>query len=555
MPGPANSLPSLGTLLVRDATGRRSFELSADGLLIGRAAACDVVLADPRVSSRHARLWRDPAGRWVLEDLASKNGTWLGGERISRQAMLPGQVLHAGPFRLSILPAETPVAAPPRTASAATIAGDPQTLVDRDWDGGSLLLTFDYLKQLNELTGLLAEQCDEPSLHAAVCEQLAATLDAGVLVLRLCPAEGDADAGVDILAWRGSGQAAGEDAPPPRLSRRVLGEVYRTGRPVSASSVHISGYELALTMTDRPQPRAVVCCPIAESPQGREALYVELDAGGLSPSLRDFVHAAASQVAMVRKALLLGELRTRWRLVEDDLVLARQIQHRLTPPPAPRAAHLDLCLHYGPAAHVGGDYCDAWQRPDGRTVLVVGDVAGHGLAAAMVMATLHAALRTGAAGDAAPADMLRGLNRYLLPHLPDNLFVTMLLVVLDGATGSVEYVNAGHLSPMMFDASGRVQPITGGRQLVLGVADVDYASETVQLPRGAGILMYTDGIEESRSLQEQMFGQERLMALLGEHAAQTSERIVAAVVEAERQHRRPLSQQDDVTILAARRLG
>ncbi|MFI5381991.1 MAG: PP2C family protein-serine/threonine phosphatase [Tepidisphaerales bacterium] len=237
------------------------------------------------------------------------------------------------------------------------------------------------------------------------------------------------------------------------------------------------------------------------------------------------------------------------------LDLARRIQMRLMPSQSPRIPGLDMAFHYQPAQWIGGDYCDFWRLQDGRLAFVVADVMGKGLAAAMVMANLHATLHASMAFCANGARAIEYVNQHLADHLPEGLFVTLFLGLLDVRTGRLEYVNAGHVPPLLMERGTGIQPLGSPDNTVLGIGRGPFSSETVTLAPDAVVLLMTDGISESASPEGELFGTKRAAEVMRSAASAGAQHLVQQLTETASRFRGAGPQQDDITVLAVRRLG
>ncbi len=253
-------------------------------------------------------------------------------------------------------------------------------------------------------------------------------------------------------------------------------------------------------------------------------------------------------------ALLALELADRVTM-KRDLEIARDIQRWLVPSAPPLLDGVDIAFATRPANTVSGDYYDAFLRAAGapggqRLLLAVADVAGKSVPAALLMATIQASLRTLAAQPATLLDLVAGLNRYASAHsLAGARFTTAFLAELDLVTLELEYVNAGHVPPVLLRASGRLERLEAGG-LPLGIKpDASFESGQIALERGDLLAILTDGVTEAENEAGEEFGEARLLSLFARpaqaSAAAALKEIMSAVdafVGAARQH-------DDITAL------
>jgi len=218
-----------------------------------------------------------------------------------------------------------------------------------------------------------------------------------------------------------------------------------------------------------------------------------------------------------------------------ELGAAREIQQRLVPASLPELAGFHLEAAYLPAQEVGGDFYQVLQQADGFALIVVGDVSGKGLKAAMTGALAIGALRTLAAEDFSPGELLARLNSQMLAA-QDGGFITCLCLRIS-AQGLVTMANAGHLSPYR---NGEEVAVESGLPLGLA-ADQQYGQTTVQLEPGETLTLLSDGVVEAMNPQHQLLGFERVRAMSGDSAHE-----IAAAAQA-------FGQEDDITVLTVRR--
>jgi sigma-B regulation protein RsbU (phosphoserine phosphatase) len=527
--------------------------LPREGALIGRNEECDVRLDDHRVSGRHARLFADPAGRWTVEDLASKNGVWIGPRRVTSRALQWGEEVVVGPYTLSLAPeGDRPVRPALDLTVTASIALEGRRAGDievRRAEGETL--SIGRINQLNFVSERLAKISEPDRLYPELCKALVdVSRLPGVtaMVLRLPRGTDPIPPAPPLLAC----QASAGPGADVRLSRRIL-EAARSGTSaVMARSDPIGERDLALTITPSTQPRAAVCAPIAESPEAMEALYLDMPSDLAGPDALDLVQAVARLTKLLRANLILAEEKLQRRMLERDLEMAREIQQALLPTDERLPPGVDVAWHYEPATWVGGDYCDVWRLQDGRLAFAVGDVTGHGLRAAMVMAALHASMRASASPALTPSLLMGSVNRYLQANTPEDMLVTMILGFYEPASGRLECVNAGHAPPILLDPGRCPRPLEMARNLLLGIQDVPYQADAVVLAPGCGLLIVTDGITETASPEGQLLGDEGLLRIVEAAGTASSKELLAAVVRAVADFRHPMGQQDDVTALALR---
>ena len=519
--------------------------LSPKGIIIGRSPEADIVLESQRVSRKHALIFQDPFGRWIIEDLNSRNGVLLNGERIGAQAVQPGDTIEIGPFRLELVQPHGQAIMSKPFMSPTTImteSNQEEQVVAEDYTGQTL--SGQRLEQLNKIIDRLSGLTDPAVLYPELCRCLAEPTSTRAAVLRLPENSQPLPPHPEILAYHTGGDF--EDNTPPDteslyLSRRVL-EAVRARHTVIATK--------KLTIVDEQKPRAVISAPLTDPADTIDALYLEFPRIDNPSHLFEFIRAVSRQVNLTRKSLLLMAAKAERSVLEHQLSLAREIQTSLAPTLPDNIPTVDLAVHYQPALWVGGDYCDVLPLEDGRIAFTVADVAGKGLPAAMVMSNLQAAFRTTMSFCPEPAEVMNHINRHLRQNLPDSMFVTMFLGLFDPASGQLEYVNAGHLQPLLVHPQTSVSLLGQPNNPILGIFDDSFHTQTESIPATGALIVFTDGITEAQSPAGEEYGSERALKLMEKTDVTSAALLIETLTAAVTEFRQPLPQQDDMTLLA-----
>ena len=263
---------------------------------------------------------------------------------------------------------------------------------------------------------------------------------------------------------------------------------------------------------------------------------IDLAVEAMRRGVRDFVQKPwdnATLVTTLRSEIQAGRER-RMKAERDlrELEEARRIQRTLLPAVLPQLDGVELAASWQPASGVGGDCFDAIRFSSHRLALSIADVVGKGIPAALLMSNLQAAVRAFATEAARPAELCEQVNTILCGHISEGRFISFFYCVVDSEVGSVTYANAGHFPPGLIKADGTVIRLTSGGA-VLGVLPAGgYESGTVALGAGDRLILYTDGITEARSEDDEEFGDERLLALAVEHRACSAPALQARLVDA-----------------------
>ena len=245
-----------------------------------------------------------------------------------------------------------------------------------------------------------------------------------------------------------------------------------------------------------------------------------------------------------------AEARDRER-IEQELKVAQLIQQQFLPKSVPDLPSWHVAAFYRPARTVGGDFYDFISLPDGRHMLVIGDVTDKGVPAALVMASTHALLRGAAPRLISPGQVLAHVNDLLCVDIPAHMFVTCLALVLDPVTGLLEFANAGHDVPYVRTDDGVAELRARGMPLGL-MPGMEYEEKTFQMRPGDSVLLHSDGLAEAHSADREMFGFPRVRALVGRSAP--GEALIDACLAGLEAFTGPgHEQEDDITLVTLER--
>ena len=262
--------------------------------------------------------------------------------------------------------------------------------------------------------------------------------------------------------------------------------------------------------------------------------------------------AASFNEMTVSVAKSIEEQRERERL-ENELAIAREVQNQLFPRTIPRVSGFHLVASCRAARVVSGDYYDFISLGPDELALVVADIAGKGISAALLMANLQAALRSqlmDGARVASTAGVVARLNRQLVATAPEDRFATAFLAIYNAQTRLLRYTNAGHLPPLYFNGSA-VRPLDVGGTIVGMFPDCEYEEGSITIEPGSLLAAYSDGITEPENAYGEQFGKQRLIEVIQRNREQRPEDLLAAVVASVDQWAGTPQQADDMTVVIA----
>jgi PAS domain S-box-containing protein len=267
---------------------------------------------------------------------------------------------------------------------------------------------------------------------------------------------------------------------------------------------------------------------------------------------------AAHGASCLNNALYYKEFSEKARL-EGEIEAARHIQQQFTPTRKPEIAHIDIKGAYYPAYEIGGDYLDYFQQENGNWIVVIADVCGKGVPAALVMTMLRSSFRVEGRLDRSAKQILSAVNKAMQHNLDDRSFITASCVVIDKQSSTMTYARAGH--PMLVQwqqgsAPGirtiRSEGVAFG--IVKDAGMFDSLLEEVSLPlhQGNRFVLYTDGVTDAANDKEQSYGQQRLFEQIEAHAQDDSETLVSRIVNDVTEFSKGGAFRDDLTLLSMR---
>ena len=251
-----------------------------------------------------------------------------------------------------------------------------------------------------------------------------------------------------------------------------------------------------------------------------------------------------------RRAVKQGKLIAETIANQAELETAREIQEGILSTDFPDHPSYAVCADMTPAAQVGGDFYDFFTVDDTHIAVTIGDVSGHGMAAALFMTLTKTLLKVYAQAGYPTDKVMAHVNRYLLKSNPEKLFVTGWIGILDLTSGILSYTNAGHNPPILIEANGKTDYLPSEPNFVLGRRRrVSFAEEQVKLSVGDKLILYTDGVTEAQSPDDAFFGDEKLLALIRSASDMDQSELIRTIRSAVDEFENGKEHHDDATIL------
>jgi sigma-B regulation protein RsbU (phosphoserine phosphatase) len=511
-------------------------------LRIGRLPESDILIEEPVVSRGHAEIYR-AGDKYYVQDLGSRNGTFLNGKRIFQPAeLVPGSVVGVGSSKIVFEPSDSVAflkdkvfEKPSSTVSLARPAPTAQVMAP-------LVLL--------QAVADIARELVQP-------KPLESLLDS---ILRACVDKSGAERAAIMLLDK-----KGALVPRAYLARARSGGRFAISMSIATRAMEqnqallikdVAGDE-RLRMSESIASlriRSAICTPLWNGEKTVGVLYVDTTVAEHQFGETDllFFSSLSGMLAEKIENTLLAEIAKEKQRLDTEIEIAKDIQTNLFPKDIPKIAGYELACFNRPSREVGGDYFDVL-AVDGSYGIAIADVSGKGIGAAMLMSNLQAVLRSKAPILGAPDEVLRQMNGDLHDRVGEGRFVTIFYVVLEPATGRLVYANAGHNPPFVVSSDGAlaILEVSG---VPLGIlADTQYQAFDETLLPGQVVVLYSDGITEAASRSRELFGDDRLAAVLKENRAKKAAEIVDAVLLAVDTFREEEPIADDMTLVVLKR--
>jgi sigma-B regulation protein RsbU (phosphoserine phosphatase) len=496
-------------LVVVEGTDRRNIVLDHFPFSVGRRTDRDLVLTDPRVSREHALFMRENDGIY-LEDQNSRQGTFINGERVTRQKLLRNDRLEFGVQGASFV-----LFNPDRSVSSVAqqfisqfSSWKPSSGAGSDFE--MLNVFLEAARKLNS-TGVL-----EDVLHTLLEASLRLTnAERGFVFLRDPMGELRMAAGRDK-----TGEIIVDDST---ISKSVLRDAMRSASEFlvtdTSDSEKLSGRESIVAQN----LKSVICIPLRKSNiqektleesktggaelQGILYLDSHFLSGKLSSVSQDILRTIANGAATLVENAALVQAEEVARRVQQEMAIAAEIQQRLMSVTVPEVPFAKVNAVSYPCKDIGGDFFDLVHTGKGLS-LVVADVSGKGVSAAVVASTLQGMLYSHLTEDSSLPEMLGTVNRFLFEKIGGQKYATLVIARLS-PDGQLELVNCGHVPPVIVSGPS-VTRVEHGNLPVGLMPGVKYTAVMHQLKAGDRLVVVTDGVTEAEDASGEFFGSERL---------------------------------------------
>ena len=555
--------------------------LAEDRVTLGRSSACQLCFPDDiGISRQHLSLTCD-GQQWWVEDLGSKNGTLVNDTVIDRPTRVgPADQIRAGHVTLQFRDGESRqhnygvefvdqpdsnLLTPDRRDTSTTtevadldmVLGESQIGVQSVFGLSKTDLNKTNVFQGNPQVRALIRAGRELAGHRPLNELFEVIMDLSMeavfagrgVLMTLVDQKGEDQ--LEVRAARGAGF---------KISSTVRDRVIKDKTSLLVRDAQMDQALREQKSIVMQKVRSFIAVPLQTQDRVIGLIYVD------SPDLiREFTRedlgllTVMANVAAIRiEHARLNEVEATERILAQELDQAAQIQMALLPTVAPQIQGLDIAGRTLASRTVGGDYYDYLNFPDGRFGMIVGDVAGKGLPASLLMSSLQARVQVLFEDGEQLAEKITRLNKATAANCPDNRFITFFMTVMDPATGKLIFCNAGHNPPILVRASGGSTSLSGdkiGGGFMLGIfAGAKYTQAEEVMQPGDVLVLFSDGVTEAADPTDQEFGEARLLALVESLKDRPAAEIVDAIHANVAQFAEGAPQADDITVVVARRV-
>jgi sigma-B regulation protein RsbU (phosphoserine phosphatase) len=529
-------------------------ELTNDSYVLGRSHSCDIVLESDAVSRRHARItYRNDT--FILEDLGSRNKTYLNGNLIAAPAELAdNDIIRICNHHIIFL------------CDSTTDSSRFQVVLKGGKDDSTRIKVLHDVAAKSRDLGLDEDARPREKLEAFLeINRSLSTVNRGELLLtrvldclfRIFPQTDRcyilmrSETGATIP--RAAKNRHGPPDTSPRLSQTILHHVFDNGRALLAEDAqHDPDLAQHGSVMDN-LIHSIMCAPLPGDglrPGGAIWMHTEDRARQFCAADLDLLVCVASMVSLgLQRGNMYEKLLDHDRRVGESEA-GRNVQQMFLPIDWPSVPGYRFYANCRPALSVGGDYFGFTNLSESRMAIALGDVSGNGMAAALLMARLSSELRFAAINSSGPGEAVSSLNRILQSDWPADRFVTLLYAELDRSKASVALVNAGHMPPLLRSADGDVRSVGEAHAgpPLNAAPNHTYAVETISLEPGEILMFYSDGISDAMNPLQERFGRDRIQHLLSTASGDPG-RAGDAILQAVLRYLQGGPQRDDMAVV------
>lgn len=542
-------------LLIQCPDGQmKTVPLMKERIAVGRSSAAELCFPDDAGLSRQHFVFEPEGEEWTVQDLGSKNGTFVNNIPLKAKLTLTaGDRITAGHLVITYSPdgkrPDTSVVVFEREESSSPATSTVVTSLEGALSNQTLALERGAGPKSSAPMQALIRAGQELAEARPLEELFQVILDLAIKAV-------GAQRGVLLLL-------EGEELVPRahkgdnfRISTAVRDRVLKEKSSMLVRDAQLDdAFKGRMSIVEQ-KVHTMMAVPLQTKDRIIGLIYVD------SPSvLREFTKddlsllTVMANIAGIRiENARLTEIEEAERIMKRDLTQAAEIQGRMLPDKAPAVPGTDLAGYNAPCRTVGGDYYDFFPFSDGRVAMALGDVSGKGMPASLMMMALQARVQVLAEDPGDLGAFMSRLNKATCAKCPSNRFITFFFCVLDTRTGELAFANAGHNPPILVRKSGQAELLEGGGP-VLGILPIaPYREQHTRLEPGDMLVLYSDGVTEANNVNHDEYDEPRFIEVLTANRERPALEIVDAVTKSLAEFTAGAPQADDITLVVAKRV-
>ena len=542
-------------LLIQCPDGQmKTVPLITERIAVGRSSAAELCFPEDAGLSRQHFAFEPEGDEWTVQDLGSKNGTFVNNIPLKAKLTLKaGDRITAGHLVILYSPeakrAHPSVVVFEREESSSPATSTVVTSLEGALSNQTMVLERGAGPKSSAPMQALIRAGQELSEARPLAELFPVILDLAIKAV-------GAQRGVLLLL-------EGEELVPRahkgdnfRISTAVRDRVLKEKSSMLVRDAQLDdAFKGRMSIVEQ-KVHTMMAVPLQTKDRIIGLIYVD------SPSvLREFTKddlsllTVMANIAGIRiENARLTEIEEAERIMKRDLTQAAEIQGGMLPDKAPNVAGTDLAGYNAACRTVGGDYYDFFPFPDGRVAMALGDVSGKGMPASLMMMALQARVQVLAEDPGDLGGFMSRLNKATCAKCPSNRFITFFFCVLDTQTGDLAFSNAGHNPPILVRKSGQAEMLEGGGP-VLGILPIaPYRELHTRLEPGDMLVLYSDGVTEANDVNHEEYDEPRFIEVLTANRQRPATEIVEAVTKSLAEFTAGAPQADDITLVVAKRV-
>jgi sigma-B regulation protein RsbU (phosphoserine phosphatase) len=530
----------------------KTMPLQKDRISVGRSSSAELCFPEDAGLSRQHFVFEPEGDDWTVQDLGSKNGTFVNNIPLkARLVLTPGDRITAGHLAIVYSPDASRQAQGVVVFEGADSSAPTTSTVVTNLEGvlSNQTMAFESVapKGSAPLQALIRAG-QELSENRPLEELFQVILDLAIQAV-------NAQRGVLLLLEGGELLPRAYKGEGFRISTAVRDKVLKERSSVLVRDAQLDdAFKGRMSIVEQ-KVHTMMAVPLQAKDRIIGLIYVD------SPFvLREFTKDDLNLLTVMASICAVRIENARLALVEEgerimkrDLSQAAEIQGRMLPAQAPIVPGTDLAGFNVPCRTVGGDYYDFFPYADGRLGLTLGDVSGKGMPASLMMMALHARVQVLAEDPGNLDAFMSRLNKTTCANCPSNRFITFFFCVLDTNTGDLAFANAGHNPPIIIRKSGEAQMLEGGGPVLGIIPYAPYKEMHERLNPGDMLVIYSDGVTEANNVNHEEYEEQRFIAVLQANRGKTAGEIVAAVTRSLNEFAAGAPQADDITLVVAKR--